>query len=100
MAIIDERYQLVTGTVAPSGDVLVGEGFKARQIKYGTYLVEFERPFAQDISPVCTIVGNEWQTFNLSIAILDVSNKYFICSTSNPNQPVDCAFNFSVFGEV
>ena len=102
MAIVKSdrgEYQHIYGGVAPSGDVWFGEGFRSDKIKEGTYIIKFERPFSGLPAPVCIINGNEWMTFNMSIAIVQVTPEYFICITSSPQQPIDCAFTFIAFGE-
>ncbi|MEC4805637.1 MAG: hypothetical protein SAJ12_02110 [Jaaginema sp. PMC 1079.18] len=101
MAIIPSEsgiYQQIFGTVYPDGNSMSGEGFNVRKLKEGTYVVEFERPFYQNPAVVCTIMGHEWKTFNMSIAILEIQPQYFVCSTSPENYPMDCAFSFIAMG--
>jgi hypothetical protein len=94
------EMQQVYGVIGPDGQTISGQGFQLRKIRFGLYLVEFERPFAQEPATVCTILGNEWQTFNLSIAILEVTPDYFVCGTSSPDRPEDCGFTFIASGNV
>ncbi len=99
MAVI-ENHQHIYGGVGSDGKLWFGEGFTSERIKEGTYLVKFERPFDGLPAPVCTIAGNEWRTFNLSIAIVNLSPEHFICVTSSPEIPVDSHFTFIAFGDV
>ncbi|NES92071.1 hypothetical protein, partial [Okeania sp. SIO2B9] len=85
--------------VRPDGSKWFGEGFESQKIKEGTYIIKFECPFDGIPAPVCTITGNEWKTFNMSVAIVEVNPEYFICITSSPHQPIDCAFTFIAFGD-
>jgi hypothetical protein len=89
----------IYGTIAPDGNVMSGAGIQCRKIKEGTYIVEFEQPFGREPAPVCTVYGHEWMTFNLSVAIVEVTPQYFICVTSSPDRPTDCAFQFIVVGD-
>lgn len=104
MAILQDssgkEKQHIYGTVSAQGQVASGEGFKAQQIRFGLYAIEFEQPFAGTPTPVCMINGGEWETFNKSIAILEVTDRYCICSTSSPDRPESCAFTFIAFGDV
>ena len=93
-------YQHIYGSIGPDGNTFSGEGFSCRKIRYGLYLVEFDTAFVDTPAVVCTINGNEWQTFNLSVANLDITPFHFVCSTSSPDRPEDCAFTFIAFGQV
>ncbi|NEQ73981.1 MAG: hypothetical protein F6K24_48565 [Okeania sp. SIO2D1] len=95
----EHEHQHIYGGVQPNGDCWFGEGFKSQKIKEGTYIVKFENPFAKLPAPVCTISGNEWMTFNMSVATVQITPEYFICITSSPHQPMDCAFTFIAFGD-
>ena len=99
MAII-ENHQHISGGIGRHGNSWFGEGFQVKKIKRGTYLIEFERPFAKLPAPVCTIAGPEWITFDKSVAIVDINEHRFICVTSTPNRPEDCDFTFIVFGDI
>ena len=99
MAII-ENHQHLYGGINPDGSIWFGEGFSAKQLKEGTYVVYFEQSFRTKPAPVCTIVGAEWKTFNLSVAITEILPFHFVCVTSTSKHPVDCHFIFNVFGEV
>lgn len=99
MAII-ENHQHIYGSVGRDGNKWFGEGFISRKLKEGTYLIEFERPFREMPTPVCTIMGPEWLTFDKSVAIVDISPNHFICVTSTPHRPADCDFTFIVFGDI
>ena len=96
----EDKHQHIYGGVSTDGSLWFGEGFKSRKIKEGTYLIEFNQPFGSRPAPVCTITGHEWRTFNLSVAIVDVSEGHFICVTSSPDRPVDSYFTFIAFGDV
>jgi hypothetical protein len=103
MAILKSEHgehQHIYGCVGENGDIYFGEGFKSHKIKEGTYIIEFERPFGKTPAPTCTIYGYEWRTFNLSVALVEVTEKCFICVTSSPDRPVDSAFTFVAFGDV
>lgn len=103
MAIVKSdrgEHQHIYGAVDQQGRLMWGEGVNIRKIRFGLYLVEFERPFAGNPAAVCTIFGPEWETFNLSVAILEISPHYFVCGTSSPEQPVDSAFTFIAFGDL
>ncbi|MDJ1169087.1 hypothetical protein PMG71_06575 [Roseofilum sp. BLCC_M154] len=103
MAIVKSdsgEHQHICGAVSPNGNPYFGEGFNSRKIKEGTYLVEFEKPFGKNPAPICTVFGSEWKTFNMSVAIVDLSPTHFICVTSSPDRPVDCAFTFIAFGDL
>ncbi len=99
MAII-EKHQHIYGGVSEDGKIWFGEGFRSRKIKEGTYVIEFEQPFAKLPAPVCTINGYEWRTFDKSVAIIEIWEGGFICTTSSPRMPEDCVFTFIVFGDV
>ena len=103
MAIVKSdrgEHQHIYGAVGPDGSTMWGEGFKVRKIRYGLYVVEFEKPFKGNPAVVCTIFGGEWETFNLSVAVLEVNPSLFVCGTSSPDRPVDSAFTFIAFGDV
>lgn len=105
MAIIkgdrgEDQHQHIYGSVAQDGNPMSGEGFQSKRIKDGTYIIEFDQQFKGNPAPVCTIAGPEWVTFNLSVAIVDVSEKHFICVTSSPVRPIDSSFTFIAFGDV
>ncbi|NES05501.1 MAG: hypothetical protein F6K22_23420 [Okeania sp. SIO2F4] len=95
----EHEHQHIYGGVLANGDKWFGEGFESRKIKEGTYIVKFIPPFAGLPAPVCTISGNEWMTFNMSVATVQITPEYFICITSSPIQPIDCAFTFIAFGD-
>ncbi len=100
MAIFSEKHQHIYGGVSPDGKVWFGEGFKSHKIKEGTYVIDFDRPFGPIPAPVCTVNGHEWQTFDKSVAIIEVTPQHFICVTSSPERPVDCGFTFIAFGDL
>ena len=102
MAIVKSdhgEHQHVYGGVDRGGSIWFGEDFVPRRLKEGTYIVEFKKPFRGLPSPVCTIAGPEWITFNLSVAIVDVQPQFFICVTSSPERPIDSNFTFIAFGD-
>ena len=91
--------QQIYGGVSPDGNIMSGQGFQCQKIKEGTYIIKFEKPFGQIPAPVCTISGSEWRTFDKSVAIVEIMPFHFICVTSSPDRPVDCAFQFIVVGD-
>ncbi|NES23235.1 MAG: hypothetical protein F6K41_31025 [Symploca sp. SIO3E6] len=99
MAIID-NHQHIYGGISEDGSTMFGEGFYCERVKEGTYIVKFEQPFAELPTPVCTIHGQEWKTFDKSIAIIEAVKNQFTCVTSSPDKPVNCSFTFIVFGEI
>ncbi|NEO98397.1 MAG: hypothetical protein F6K58_06920 [Symploca sp. SIO2E9] len=99
MAII-EKHQHIYGGVWPNGELWFGEDFQSKKIKDGTYIIEFKQPFSKIPAPVCTINGYEWRTFDKSVAVIEIWEGGFICTTSSPKMPEDCAFTFIVFGDV
>ncbi|MEO1432843.1 MAG: hypothetical protein AAFS12_00945 [Cyanobacteria bacterium J06632_19] len=93
-------YQHIYGGIGEDGNTFSGEGFKSQRLTEGLYVVEFDTPFANMPAVVCTINGEEWKTFNLSVANLDFTPHYFVCGTSSPNNRVSSAFTFIAFGQV
>lgn len=89
----------IYGTVDRSGNLISGNGFNVQKLQEGTYVVMFEKPFQDAVTPVATVYGPPWQTFNMSIAIVEIIPDSFICLTSTPDRPVDCGFTFTVIGE-
>lgn len=89
------------GIVDENGNIISGSGgFRSQKIDRGMYVIEFDSPFNSLPVPVCTIFGHPWRTFNMSPAVLnDISPYHFICLTSTPDQPEDCGFSFSIFGD-
>jgi hypothetical protein len=103
MAIINcdsGQYQHIYGGISGDGNIWFGEGFKPQRIRYGLYVVEFDTAFAKEPAVVCTINGNEWQTFNLSVANFEIAPYYFVCGTSSLDRPEDSAFSFIAFGQL
>ncbi|NES23236.1 MAG: hypothetical protein F6K41_31030 [Symploca sp. SIO3E6] len=102
MAIIKDssgnKIQHIYGGINPDGNHWSGEGFRFQRIRQGLYLIEFERPFAESPTPICTIFGLESETLDKSISIVDIEPLQFVCATSSMDQPVDCGFTFIVFG--
>ena len=92
--------QHVYGVISPDGRVLSGEGFSTRRIWSGTYIIEFDQPFAGEPAVISTIYGNEWQTFDKSIAIVELGSQYFVPVTSSMDRPEDCAFTFIASGNI
>lgn len=102
MAMISSEHgdhQHIYGAVSRNGDKYFGEGFASRQLKEGTYLIEFERPFAKEPAITCTIFGHEWHTFDKSVAVLDISQSHVIVCTSTPHRPESCGFMLIAFGD-
>ncbi len=89
----------IYGTVGVNGNIISGKGFSVDRIQDGNYYVRFDQPLDGEPSPVCTIFGPPWRTFNMSIAIVEAFPDGFICVTSTPDRPVDCGFTFLVVGE-
>ena len=104
MAIIESavggKHQHIYGCVERDGSLVSGEGFRCHKIQEGTYMVEFEQPFAKPPAPICTVFGPPWLTFNLSAAIVDVDPYRFVCITSSPDRPMDAGFTFIAFGDI
>ncbi|NEP59520.1 MAG: hypothetical protein F6K31_21335 [Symploca sp. SIO2G7] len=94
------RIQHVYGGINPDGSKWCGEGFRHHKLRQGLYLIEFERPFAGMPTPICTIFGPEWETFDKSISIVDIAPFQFVCATSSMDRPIDCGFTFIVFGQI
>ena len=93
-------HQHIYGAVGPDGRIKFGEGFKSQRLRVGLYAIEFEQPFKEAPSVVCTIFGDEWGTFNKSLAVLEVTPNYAILTTSAPDRPEDCGFTLIAFGDV
>ena len=103
MAIIKsdhDQHQHIYGVIDKGGNSMSGEGFTARKLTEGLYLVEFQQPFRENPAVTCTILGPEWETLNLSVAIVDLSPWYFVCTTSSPNNRQSSGFTFIAFGDV
>lgn len=103
MAIIkgnEGEHQHIYGAIDKGGNPLWGEGFTSRAIAVGLYVVEFKQPFRENPSVTCTIFGPEWETFNLSVAIVDLTPWYFVCTTSLPDNRQRSAFTFIAFGDI
>ncbi|MGB3508412.1 MAG: hypothetical protein WBA93_04075 [Microcoleaceae cyanobacterium] len=104
MAIISNSSgglnQQLHGAVDPDGNKMWGEGFSCRLLGKGAYLVEFDKPFFGQPTAVCTIYGEPWNTFDKSVAIIEINPSYFVCFTSKPGDVLNCAFSFIVFGDV
>lgn len=94
------KHQYVYGAVDDDGNIIFGEGFKSDRLSAGAYKVKFEQPFAKEPGVVCTIFGRAWKTVDISIAIAQIDLKKFICFTSTPEFPFDCAFTFMAFGDI
>ncbi len=77
-----------------------GLTINTHRIWSGTYIIEFDQPFAGEPAVISTIYGNEWQTFDKSIAIVELDSRYFVPVTSSMDRPEDCAFTFIAFGDV
>ena len=92
--------QHIYGVISEDGNIISGEGFKCHKLRYGLYLIEFDQPFVDTPAAICTIYGGEWQTFNLSVAVVDVTQWHFVCTTSSPDRPEDCGFTFIAFGNI
>ena len=87
---------VISGIVDQNGGSIAGEGFESRQIATGVYIVEFQEDLGQVAIPVATTFGSEWETYDKSISIVDFTDRYMICVTSNPNQRASCGFSFLV----
>lgn len=96
----EKPIQHIYGLISADGQILSGEGFKARRIWVGTYLVEYEHPFSNTPAAVCTINGSEWQTFDKSVAVVESGQSHFIYVTSSPDSPEDCAISFITLGQL
>ncbi len=89
----------IHGTVSGSGEIISGKGFRVEKFQQGFYAVVFDQPFSGEPTPVCTIFGPPWKTFNLSIAIVEILPDNFICVTSSQDRPIDTGFSFIVVHE-
>ena len=94
------EVQQIYGVISPDGKIISGQGFRSHKIWSGTYIIEFDRPFANSPAPVCTIYGNEWKTFDKSVAIVEFDSRYFVYVTSSPDRPEDCGLTFIACGDV
>ena len=94
------KHQYVCGAVDEEGKIIFGEGFKCARLYEGSYEVKFEQPFVKQPGVVCTILGRGWKTVDISIAIAQIDLKKFVCFTSTPELPIDCAFTFMAFGDI
>ena len=94
------NYQYITGVIGADGSKKQGEGFQSVKKFTGNYQIQFDRPFKEASVPVCTIIGSQSTTSNLSVAIVERLPESFTCVTSTPESPINCGFTFSVFGEV
>ena len=91
------EQRLITGIVDASGNPKVSaDDFTSCRLKEGVYVVEFKQPLPYTAVPVATVMGRGWKTFNMSIAILDVTPSNIVVATSNSNQTVDCDFSFLI----
>ena len=94
------NYQYITGVIGADGSKKQGEGFQVVRKFAGNYQIQFEQPFKEASVPVCTIIGSQSTTSNLSVAIIERLPESFTCVTSTPESPINSGFTFSVFGEV
>jgi len=94
------KYQSIAGVIGADGSKKQGEGFQAVRKFTGNYQIQFDQPFKEASVPVCTIIGSQSTTSNLSVAIVERLPESFTCVTSTPESPINCGFTFSVFGEV
>ena len=87
----------VAGIVDRSGNAIVsGEEFSCNRLQSGHYLISFHSPLPETAVPVATVVGSPWETFQMSVAIVNISPNDIVLVTSTPNQPEDCGFSFMV----
>lgn len=93
-------HQHIHGAVDARGNKMWGDGFRSRRMDTGAYLIEFDKPFREQPTAVCTIYGDPWYTFDISVAIIEINPWQFICFTSKPGDVVDCNFTFIAFGEL
>ncbi|MDY6804510.1 MAG: hypothetical protein SXA11_11980 [Cyanobacteriota bacterium] len=92
--------QHIHGGVDARGNKMWGDGFRSKQLGTGAYVIEFDRSFSGQPTAVCTIYGNPWYTFNISVAVIEINPWQFICFTSKPGDVVDCDFTFIAFGDL
>ncbi|NEP29904.1 hypothetical protein [Moorena sp. SIO3I6] len=90
----------IFGVVKPHGGILSGKGFKVDKKQQGFYLITFDQPFAECPGVTCTIYGDSWRSFQMSISVVDIEPEYFVCQTSTPDRPVPSGFSFIAVGEV
>ncbi len=91
--------QQIYGQVTKEGTLLSGTQFKSKKLDVGTTLIEFEKPFSNLPTPVCTISGLPWKGLETSVVLLEITPYRFVCATSSEQRPIDCAFTFIVSGE-
>ena len=88
----------IFGLVKRNGRILSGKGFKVDKKPQGYYLITFDQPFAESPGVTCTIYGDSWRSFQMSISVVDITPNYFICQTSTPMQAEESAFSFIAVG--
>ncbi|NEP32265.1 hypothetical protein [Moorena sp. SIO3B2] len=86
------------GVVKTHGGILSGEGFKVKKGRTGTYEITFDKEFAQIPGVTCTIYGDSWKSYQMSISVVDIQDYYFVCETSTPDSLADSAFSFIAVG--
>lgn len=87
--------KIVKGMINEDGSITIGKGFKCiRAYGEGTYIIEFDEPFSEPPIVVCTIVGSDWSSYNLSASVIGFDSGYAIISTSSTDSPRYAAFNF------
>ena len=90
----------IFGLVKANGEILSGKGFKVDKKRSGIYIIAFDQPFAEFPGVTCTIYGDSWLSFQMSVAVLEINPNFFVCQTSTPTLPQDSGFSFIAVGEV
>ena len=96
----DEHDTHIFGLVSRNGEILSGKGFKVDKKHQGIYFIAFDQPFAEFPGVTCTIYGDSWLSFQMSVAVLEINPNFFVCQTSTPTLPEDSGFSFIAVGEV
>lgn len=92
-----EIHVHIHGLVDEMGYKQGGEEFSSERITTGVYRVQFDRPFGELPSVVCTA----WQPrdAHMSVTLAHIAEDHFECRvTHEPNEPEDSGFSFIAFG--
>jgi|GEM_PF-3866357 len=90
----------ISAFIDRSGNKQWGDGVaRSQKLREGLYIIEFEQPLSNYPVVTATVFGSEWQTFNLSAAVVDVSPHHVVYVTSSPDHPQDCGTMVIIVGE-
>lgn len=92
-----EVHVHIHGIVDEMGNQVSGEEFMSERITNGIYRVQFDRPFGELPSVVCTA----WQPreAHMSVTLAHISEDHFECRvTHEPGMQMDSGFSFIAFG--